>query len=349
MTRSTAGGQSVNVPSAGPLYIPGITTAKALHSGHASAFAGVSDGHEALDFSDLQLVCPINVGDISNRWLNPYIPVPGQTTKEYPPNITAFIYQILKSSAAAASHGRGILPFIHSSQMTARPAVSPLTTCLSLVRIGSSPLPGSEATAASILQRETRDLYTQRDETNEETLLAVFQAYLIYTLVLFFRLGTACNNTMRSAMMNLQELACSSSRQGLVCSADQRRVRPRWEEWIIAETKRRTLFVMYLFDSIFSTQEGLPTFLGTELQGLPAPANKLLWHAQPRYDWEREYNVYMAEWVEGGLTIDELWPIPSELDGLDIVKRRTRVDQWLENIDEFGTMIYAIVSCTHGG
>lgn len=154
---------------------------------------------------------------------------------------------------------------------------------------------------------------------------------------------------MRSAMMNLQELACSSSRQGLVCSADQRRVRPRWEEWIIAETKRRTLFVMYLFDSIFSTQEGLPTFLGTELQGLPAPANKLLWHAQPRYDWEREYNVYMAEWVEGGLTIDELWPIPSELDGLDIVKRRTRVDQWLENIDEFGTMIYAIVSCTHGG
>lgn len=344
-----AGGQSVNAPSAGPLYTPGITTAKALQPAPVGASTGMSDRQEALDFSDLQLVCPINVDDISNRWLNPYIPVPGQTLKEYPPNITAFIYRILKSYAAVAAHGRGILPFIHPTQMTALPAVSPLTTCLSLVRIGSSPLPGSEATATSVLQHEMQDLYAQRNESNDETLLAAFQAYLIYTLVLFFRLGTACNNTMRGAMMNIQELACSSSRQGLVCSADQRRVRPRWEEWIIAETKRRTLFVMYLFDSILSTQEGLPIFLGTELQGLPAPANKLLWNAQSRYDWEREYNVHMAEWVEGGLTIDELWPIPSDLDELGIAKRRTRVDHWLENMDEFGTMIYAIMSCTHGG
>ncbi|KAI9046186.1 Zn(II)2Cys6 transcription factor [Aspergillus affinis] len=309
----------------------------------------VSEGLDDLDFSALELICPIDDTAISNRWLNAYIPMPGQAIKEYPPNVTAFIYRMLKSYAAVAAHGRGILPFVHATQMRPRPAGSPLASCLSLVRICSSPLPGSEATTASVLQREMNNVYGQCDEFDDEDQLAAFQAYLIYAMVLFFRLSGAYNEVFRETMINLQSLARSSAQRGLVCAADQRRVRPRWEEWVVTETKRRAIYVMYLLDSILSTQEGLPTFLGTELQGLPAPANKLLWQAQSRCEWEREYNVYMAEWAEGGLTIDELWPMPTDLDKTTINRRRARVDQWLENVDEFGTMLYAIMSCTHGG
>ncbi|KAJ8098174.1 hypothetical protein POJ06DRAFT_292945 [Lipomyces tetrasporus] len=88
-------------------------------------------------------------------------------------------------------------------------------------------------------------------------------------------------------MVNLQDLAHSSSRQGLVYAVDQHRARPRWEDWIVAEAKRSDEHssVMYLFDSILSAEENLPTFLGTELQELPAPANKSLWQAQARCDW----------------------------------------------------------------
>lgn len=168
-------------------------------------------------------------------------------------------------------------------------------------------------------------------------------------MVLFFRLAQSRSDFFRRAMTNLQELACSSSHRGLTCAADLRRVRPRWEEWIVAEAKRRTLYVMYLFDSVLSAHEGFPTFLGTELQGLPAPANTLLWQARCRYDWEKEYNMYMAQWMEGGLTIDELWPMPAGLEESQVVRRRARLDHWLENIDEFGTMLYAVMSCTHGG
>ncbi|KOC11286.1 hypothetical protein AFLA70_212g001991 [Aspergillus flavus AF70] len=309
----------------------------------------ISDGLENLDFSDLELVCPINPDEISNRWLNAYMPIPGQTVKEYPAGIAAFIFRVLKSYAGVAVHGRGILPFIHPRQVMAQPTGSPLGTCLSLVRICANPVPGSENTTASVLQREMSSLYESRDRYNDESLFAAFQGYLIYTMVLFFRLSQSRSGFFRRAMTNLQELACSSSRCGLVCAADLRRVRPKWEEWIVAEAKRRTLYVMYLFDSVLSSQEGFPTFLGTELQGLPAPANTLLWRARRRYDWEREYNMYMAQWMEGGLTIDELWPMPTDLDESEIVKRRARVDHWLENIDEFGTVLYAVMSCTHGG
>lgn len=308
-----------------------------------------SRGLETLDPSDLELFCPINADDISNRWLNSYVPVPGQKIKEYPTSITAFIYRILKSYAAITVRGRGVPPFVHASQMMAASARPPLSTCLTLVRICEEPLPGSESVAADVLQREMNNLYERRGTYDDMALLAAFQAYLIYSMVLFFRLSHDSNPFLRQAMMNLQGLASSNSRRGLMCIAEQQRVRPRWEAWIVAEARRRTLFAMYLFDSVLSAQDGLPTFLGIELQGLPAPANQLLWRARTRHEWEAEYNIHLADWVGEGFHIDELWPIPANLDELGLLERRSRVDLWLENADEFGTMLYAVTSCTHGG
>lgn len=311
--------------------------------------ATLTDSPEVLDFSNLDLTCPINVDEINNRCLNPYIPGPEQTIKEYPASVTRFIYRILKSYAAMAARGRDTVPFLHPIQIKHQPAGSPLTTCLSLVRISENPLPGSEHSAAIVLQREMESIVAICGNYDDMYLLAAFQAYLIYTMVLFFRLSQGPSSFFRSAMMNLQKLACSSSRQGLVCAADEHHARPRWEEWIVTEAKRRTLFVMYLFDSVLSAQENLPTFLGIELSGLPAPANKMLWQARNRGDWEKEYNTFLAEWTEESLTVDELWPIPADYDGAAIARRRVRVDRWLENLDEYGTMIFAVTSCTHGG
>ncbi|CAN6654743.1 hypothetical protein TRVA0_027S01354 [Trichomonascus vanleenenianus] len=300
---------------------------------------------EAPDFSNLDLICPINADDIRTRWLNSYVTGLEQKVKEYPASVIGFTRRILNSYAAIASRGRGTLPFVHPTQLRSS---SPLSTCLSIVRICEEPLPGSEHTAAAILQREMEKLVELCQEYDHMFLLATFQAYLIYTMVLFFRLSQGPHPFFRRAMMNLQELACSTSRQGLVCAAEQYHARPRWEEWIVCEAKRRTLFVMYLFDSVLSAQENLPTYLGIELHGLAAPAQKSLWEAKARCDWGTEYNVHLAEWAEF-LTIDELWPIPEGMDDTGIAQRRRRVDQWLENVDEFGTMLFAVTSCTHGG
>jgi hypothetical protein len=313
-----------------------------------TATTHLPDNFELLDFSRLDLICPINVNEIRNRWLNAYIPIPGQTPKEYSARITAFIYRILKSYAAVAVHDRGIPPFVHSSQVTALASSPPLSACFSLIRICEKPLPGSERVAADVLQRAMDSIYREHGTYDGLALLAAFQAYLIYTMVLFFQLNQGTDAFFRQAMMNLQELACVSSRRGLVCAAEQQRARPTWESWIVAESKRRTLYTMYLFDGVLSAQEGLPTFLGIELQGLPAPANKAMWGAQARYDWGKVYNVYLAEWMHGGLCIDELWPVPTHLDEPGLNVRRSRVDEWLQTVDEFGTMLYAVTSGTHG-
>ncbi|KAL0471353.1 hypothetical protein QR685DRAFT_518981 [Neurospora intermedia] len=325
-------------------------------------------------FSHVDLVCPINANDIQNRWLKPYIEVAvllEQTAKTLSPSITAFTDRILKSYAAIAVRGGGghrgsIPPFLHPVHVLhTLPNTPPLATCLSLIRSCEKPLPGSEGVLVEVLQREMNKFYEQYghnntcddddDDDSAAQLLAAFQAYLVYTLVLHYRLGKYAFLRQQAIMMHLQELACACSARGLVCSAEQdggaQGSRPRWETWIVAETKRRTLYTMYLLDNMLTAKEGLPTFLGTELRGLPAPAGKALWQASARDEWEKAYNLHLAEWYPegGGLCIDELWAIPADMDEAGVVERRRRVDRWLEGVDEFGMMMYAVTSCTHGG
>jgi hypothetical protein len=301
-----------------------------------------------LDFSHLSLACTINVDDITSRWLNTYVPVAGQVIKDYPPSISALIRRILKSYVASAVRGHsGPPPFVHPSQ-TDDPASVPLATCLNMVRICQNPAPGSEATTAEILQREMSMIYERRVQCNHMELLATFQAYLIYAMAVFLRLEQASTLFLRQAMMNLQDLAWMTTRQGIVCVAEQQHTRPKWEEWIVTEAKRRTLYVMYMFDEVISKQEGIPTFLGVELMGLPAPGSRSMWSASTRQDWQKRNNLHLADWPGGGLCIDELWPIPSDLGEEDIAKRRSRVEQWLEDLDEIGMFVYAVTSCTHG-
>ena len=297
---------------------------------------------------EVELVCPINADDIVSRWLHPYVPVPGQEVKIYPDHIKAFIPKILGSYASIAVRGREVPPFIHAAQMQPPLARPPLSTCLSLVHMCERLLPGSESTAVEVVRREMGNLYEQHASMGDGiTLLSAFQAHLLYLMVLFFKLGHLVGQFLRRDMMDLQEIASLCCRRGLVCVAEQNRARPRWESWIVAEAKRRTVYTMYLFDSVLSTKEGLPTFFGTELLGLPAPLGKSLWEAEAQRDWGTAYNTYLADWAGGGLRIDELWPAPSWLDEPGLVGRRKRVDQWLDEIDGFGTMLFAVSGSSH--
>lgn len=352
----SANDESLGFQSALPMDDPSPTSTLCNSiTGHSVRTPGLSTSSrpppgelEQLVFSDLDLLCPINADDISNRWLRSFMPVPEEKAKDYPATVTAFIYRMLKSYAGITVRGRGVPPFVHSLQITAQGARSPLSSCLALVRMCESPLPGSETAAVDLLERQMAGVYENHGDYDDLTLLSEFQAYLIYNLVLFFNLNSCGKSFLRQSMMNLQELACSCSRRGLVSRAEQQRIRPRWEEWIVAESKRRTLFTMYLFDSILLAADGLPTFLGTELEGLPAPAGMSMWKANTRREWEVAYNSHITEWGGGGLRIDELWPIVAGLDEHCVLERRSRIDRWLEGVDEYGTMMYAVTSGTHG-
>ncbi|KAH7125914.1 hypothetical protein EDB81DRAFT_698360 [Dactylonectria macrodidyma] len=353
-TRCSQRGMSCTYPQAAP-----SEPSRAAANDHSNvALSSVSPAsaisspqiecQDVLHFSNLELFCPINADAISNRWLNSYLTIPGQTLKNYPPTITALIRRILKSYVDATVRGRGVPPFLHSSQTMAAYAQAPLSTCLTLIRIFEKPLPGGETAAMEVLQRALDALYEGHETYDDMMQLAAFQACLIYSMVLFVKVGQASVPFFRQAIIELQKVACSSSRQGLMCLAEQQRTRPTWESWIVVESKRRALFTMYMLDSLLLAQDDLPTMLGIELHGLPAPASKMLWRAQTRGEWEAEYNIHLVDWPDGDFRIDELWPAPEDLDEAGIHARRVRSERWLESVDEYGTFMYAVTSCTHG-
>lgn len=309
---------------------------------------GTTQLSDKLRFSGLDLICPINPDEVANRWINTFVPTPGQIVKAYSPGVSSFMYRVLRSYVKMSMRGREIPPFIHPLQMELDSS-APLSSCLSLIQTHHTPLPRSDRLLTTILQDQMTSIHEQHTRVDHIALLAGFQAYLMYAMVLFFELGGGNNPYLRQAMMNLQEIACASCRQGLSSMAEQRGSRPEWEAWVVTEAKRRTLYTMCMFDSILLTHDGLQTYLATELRGLLAPSSKRLWESQNRSDWEAIYDAFFDKYDGYTLAIDELWPIPSHFSDAEILDRRSRVDAWLEEVDEYGMMVFATTSCTHGG
>lgn len=304
-----------------------------------------SQSTQTLDFQTLDLFCPIDAEDISNRWLNPYIPAPGQKPKTYDKTVTSFIHRSLKSYVGTIVHGRGIAPFIHPQQLNAEAESSPLRTCLNVVRLLDRP--AQDDTAINLFRKEMEQIFEHRHECGTAAGLSAFQAYLVYSLALYFWTAENASSMLVQAMMQMQDLAGIAAKNGIVCSAERQHTRPEWESWIVAEAKRRTTYIMYLFDGLLSARDGLPSFLGTELVGLHAPGCQSLWSSGTREDWHLKYNTFLAQWPDGYLTIDELWPNPPHVDEEAVARRQDRVDHWLEDVDKFGTMMYAVTTYIH--
>lgn len=163
-------------------------------------------------------------------------------------------------------------------------------------------------------------------------------------MIIFFSPQYGQSLIDRQVMINLLDFAHDISASGLVCPGEISKSRPDWESWIVACTKRRTLYTLYLFDNIFCSAHNLPTFLGVELEPLPAPARKSLWDASDTTVWEEVYNTHLIDWPDGVLRISELWNLPPTKG-----ENKPREDRWLQSVDEFGMMIFAVTHLTHGG
>lgn len=294
--------------------------------------------------TDIELICTINAKEIRNRWLNAFAPEPDQVTKEYPKHVVSFIHRMLKSYTATVARGSDLPPFLHPHE-----AKSPtISRCLTLVQTCTRLTGGNTSLLAEVLESEINKTYGPKDIPN---LRAEFQANLIYMMTLYFcyELNADAKTLFRRGIVNLQELACVSSETGVVCRAERDGSRPSWESWVAAETQRRSIYIMYLFDNLLSAKDGLQVFLGTELHGLPCSSAKDLWYACTRQEWETLYDAHLRARTIPSISIDELWPAVDETSVSGIADRHKRIDRWLETVDEFGTMLYAVGCCTHGG
>lgn len=180
-----------------------------------------------------------------------------------------------------------------------------------------------------------------------QTMLAAFQAYVLYVMTQYFQREQIDRSVLRQNPMHLQQIASSAASIGTTTLAELCENRPDWSQWILVESKRRTIYTMYLFDNLLCASDQLPTCVAVELSGLLAPSGRALWEANSLQEWTRSYNLQMSAVDGGGLRIEELWPAPGDASQEQLRVREGRVSTWLEDLDLFGNMLFAVTSATY--
>ncbi|OJJ03121.1 hypothetical protein ASPVEDRAFT_133782 [Aspergillus versicolor CBS 583.65] len=301
-------------------------------------------GNNELAFGDIDLTPTSEADKIRSRWLRPYfmttldrIEIP----KVVLPYTIQFIKRILRTYPRNMLEDGHLPPIIHQAQVKGSEVPRALANCYSLVRMWEHAVPGSEEVVMSTLRREMDRLSSESPDQHDYQLLCSFQAYLIYSILMYF---SPRGNFSENTMIALMDLAFRTSRNGLSCTAEIERTKPTWESWIVAAAKRRAVFILYVFSSIYNADRMLPDFIADELRTVYVPGHKALWEADNRETWNKVYYRYLSDWEDGSLVISELWAFPEKKEP----KRRERIERWVGTVDEFGMMMFALCAHIHG-
>ncbi|GES59898.1 GDSL-like lipase/acylhydrolase domain protein [Aspergillus terreus] len=290
--------------------------------------ARVQEQNPQLDLRVIQLVPGSNAEDIRDRWLRPYILPPvgwTEVPKVYHPFTLQYISLVLRAYPRRMLKDGDVPPIIHHAQIHGGHIPRSLANCYTLVRMYEQAVPGSEAMAVTMVEKEMERLAEEDPPQDDCDLLAVFQAYLIYSIMLYFSPIHGTSSVNDKTMITLMDLAFRTAKNGLFCRAEAANARPTWESWIVAAAKRRAVFAMYIFSGVYNADRNLPNFIADELSELYVPGHKVLWEARDRETWEKEYDRQLIEWDDGMLQISELW----RSDETGSPDRRRRIERWL--------------------
>ncbi|RAK73487.1 Zn(II)2Cys6 transcription factor domain-containing protein [Aspergillus fijiensis CBS 313.89] len=340
---------SFAMPIALPSYLdssPGRVTP--IRERRHRQVGSAKDERPHVDFIKIDLVPASGVESIRDRWLRPYILPPlgrDEVPKVYHPFTLQYISRVLATYPRFMLKDRKAPPIIHHSQVSGENLPQALANCYSLVRMWENAVSGSEAMVINMIEMEMERLSNELPSQHDYNLLSTFQAYLIYSVMLYFspRLAAPAAVTDK-VMITLMELAFRTARNGFFCVAELSHSRPSWESWIVVASKRRAIFAMYLFCSVYNSDRLLPNFIADEVRGVFAPEGRSLWEAPDRETWEREYDRHLLTWEDGMLEISELWRSADT----GTVEQRERIERWLQTVDEFGMLLFGVTTHIHG-
>lgn len=326
---------------------------------------------EAAIFGDERstLLAPLDATRIRDRWLDYFFTPTTKQLKAYPARVMSLMrITLCMYPIAWLRHQSHLPPFVHRTQCSNGMPES-LANCLSLLRLCTSAAPGSESMVRDSFQREMMRLAEVvqvsspvQTLSHQLSCLSALQAHLILSMYAYFSLKTSPGLGIftPNQISALHDLASTVSATGIICpeeigdSPTRSSAVPQWESWIIAESKRRTVFCVYMFEDLHNFENNAATYLADELATLLAPTSKWLWQANDRTSFERQYSDYITAWDgENSLRISEFWPREIDQDGDDAdfearrQKTEERISRWTETVDEFGMFLLAVCTVTH--
>ena len=135
-------------------------------------------------------------------------------------------------------------------------------------------------------------------------------------------------------------IAIKSEQSGFLCTSEVLGELPRWSDWVLMESKRRTVTLLFIIHLLFDINPGQRAKALGGLSQLPLPAYKSVWQAGTETEWAK----YYKGWLEGkegrhGLKYgDMLYLGKAGQDGCED-PRMTDLNAWYVNVDAFGILV----------
>jgi len=140
-------------------------------------------------------------------------------------------------------------------------------------------------------------------------------------------------------MVAVQEVLCRGFRK--MCNqpfCQEERLYPSasWEDWVFAESRRRTVLVWLLITQTVRLKTGDPCDDTDDFRALPLCSPKSLWEAKTRSAWQSEYDVYQSSQRMGMNVVGDLIDACKQSD---MGSNRLKMDAWNANADNLGILL----------
>jgi hypothetical protein len=189
------------------------------------------------------------------------------------------------------------------------------------------------------------DPSSKMTKMSKEDLLAAVQAQLVYIIM-----RVAVDDAQKSAECNLQmlvafQILCARFMklcEEPFCLPEKWSLGSTWNNWVFAESRRRTACVWFLVSRVVCVKTGITCDAIEGFRALPLACAKTLWEASTRDAWVSEYDVYGA--TTPGVGLDSFGSL------IELNKRRNepaharRLDVWNAQVDQLGSLLNAAVS-----
>ncbi|KAK9235720.1 hypothetical protein V1525DRAFT_409153 [Lipomyces kononenkoae] len=302
-----------------------LSAAQSLPDGHMSALTGPIYRNSERPYSNF--LVPVPISD----------PVSKFTANVVMQMLCAFPQMMLRRETFP--------PFIHGhwcypSSATASALPKPLANCMGLAQIFVS----HNLETRSFLwrtvreeQRSAAEKASQRQFSKRDHLAAI-QALLIYIMM------RVIDNSDIGLDLNLELLVtyqglCDSFKDlcnepfyqhERLCSSSS------WQEWVFAESRRRTAIVWLLITQMVQIKIGVPCDRFTSFRDVPLSSPKSLWEAKTRSEWEAEYEVYRTMPRMG---LDVFGDLYDAYKQSSLGSNKLKLHAWNATIDNLGILL----------
>lgn len=251
-----------------------------------------------------------------------------------------FLIQSMQSYATLLA--TSTLPlFIHSvslpTQGPSLPSSAPLEICKSIISLYTRKTAATNQFIWRAITMEKDRFMEEFEDVDEWTRLSMLQAITLYILLRIFDQDSFSVDFDRELVRAMTKIAIKAEQRQHLCQAEVEGWRPDWKEWVLLESKRRTVTLLFILHLLFDIKPEQKAKSHVGLSVLPLPAHKQLWRAGGEEEWRREYDEMLrAREGRSYLRYEDLMDLGK---GKVTGGRMKDLNAWMVSSDGFGMLV----------